>query len=140
MPDGKSSLPQLFDLDNPIKKCHNHHDMRDLDAPPCATKPVSRRYCASKGYRVKEPGNVVRFRAVVRLFRLSPKDVARVSGFSRSYISRVLSCKDDFTGSPEFFRILEQRLGTVIDARSSQFFTVPAVSVQRARDVLDLAA
>ena len=111
--------------------------MRNLDAPHCATKPVSRRYSASDGLRVKEPGNVVRFRAVVRLFRLSPKDVARATGFSRSYISRVLSCKDDFTGSPEFFRTVETKVGTVIDARSSQFFTIPAVPVRRARDVLE---
>ena len=114
--------------------------MRNLDAPPYATKPPKRRYSASKGLRVKEPGNVVRFRALVRLFRLSPRDVARATGFSRSYISRVLSCKDDFTGSPEFFRSLELKLGTVIDQRTAQYFTVRAVPVQRARDVLDLAA
>jgi hypothetical protein len=48
-----------------------------------------------------------------------------------------LSRKDDFTGSPEFFRALESKLGQIIDSRTSQYFTVPAVSVQRARDVLE---
>jgi hypothetical protein len=95
--------------------------MRNLDAPQNATNAVRRRYSASDGYRVKEP----KFRAVVRLFKLSPKGVARVSGFSRPYISRVLSRKDDFTGSPEFFRTMELRLGTVIEGRTAQFFTVP---------------
>jgi hypothetical protein len=114
--------------------------MRNLDAPPCATKPVRRRYSASDALRVKETGNIVRFRALVRLFRLSPTDVSRATGFSRSYISRLLSCNDDFTGSPAFFRTLETKLGTVIDQRASQFFTVPATPVHRARDVLDLAA
>jgi hypothetical protein len=130
----------LFNLDIPLKICHNAHQMRNLDATPCATNAVSRRYCRSGDHRVKEPGNIVRFRALVRLFRMSPKDVSKATGFSRSYISRMLSRKDDFTGSPEFFRTLELKLGTVIDQRTSQFFTVPSVSVPRARDVLDLAA
>jgi hypothetical protein len=127
----------LFNLDIPRKICHNLHDMRNLDAPPCAIKPPKRRYSASDALRVKEPGNVVRFRALVRLFRLSPTDVARATGFSRSYISRILSPNDDFTGSPEFFRSLETKLGTVIAGRTAQYFTIPAVSVQRARDVLN---
>ena len=127
----------LFDLDFLPKLWHNVHDMRSLDTPPCATKPPKRGYSASNGLRVKETGNVIRFRALVRLFKLSPTDVARVSGFSRSYISRVLSCKDDFTGSQEFFRTMEHKLPDVIAGRTSQYFTIPAVSVARARDVLE---
>jgi transcriptional regulator with XRE-family HTH domain len=114
--------------------------MRNLDAPPCAIKPPKRRYSASDALRVKEPGNVVRLRALVRLLNLSPKEVSRATGFSRSYISRVLSCKDDFTGSHSFFRTLEHKLPDVIAGRTAQFFTIPAVPVQRAREVLDLAA
>ena len=130
----------LFDLDIIPKTCHNLHDMRNLDAPPCATKPPKRGYSASNGHRVREPGNVVRLRALVRLLNLSPKEVSRATGFSRSYISRVLSCKDDFTGSPAFFRTVEHKLPDVIAGRTAQYFTIPAVSVQRARDILDLAA
>src|ERR1017187_5407051 len=104
-------------------------------APQCLLKGV---IPLPMGFRVKEPGNVVRFRALVRLLKLSPKEVSRATGFSRSYISRVLSCKDDFTGSPAFFRTVEHKLPDVIAGRTSQFFTIPAVSVQRARDVLEL--
>lgn len=75
--------------------------------------------------------------AVVRLFKLSPSEVAKATGVSRSYVARLLSCKDDFTGSPEFYRTLECKLGQIIDGRSMQYFTVPAVSVARARSVLE---
>jgi hypothetical protein len=47
---------------------------------------------------------------------------------------------DPFAGSPEFFRSLEAKLGTVIAGRTAQFFTIPATPVQRARDVLEMAA
>ena len=73
----------------------------------------------------------------MRLFRLSPSDIAKATGVSRSYVARVLSPNDDFKGSPEFYRTLECKLGTIIDQRASQYFTVPAVSVQRAREVLE---
>src|ERR1035437_9585121 len=110
--------------------------MRNLDAPQSARKPVSRRYCRSDDQRVKT-GNSVRLQALARLLKLSASDIARASGFSRCYVSRLLSPNDPFTGSPEFFRSLEMKLGAVIDARSSQFFTCPAVSVARARAVLE---
>lgn len=80
--------------------------------------------------------NALRLRAIVALFRLTPSEVARACGVSRCYVSRLLSRKDDFRGSPEFYRTLEAKLGQVIDGRSSQFFTVSAVSVARARNVL----
>jgi hypothetical protein len=102
---------QLFDLDIIPKICPNAHQKRNLDAPQIATMPPRRHYCHSDGLRVKEPGNVVRFRALVRLFRLSPKDVARTTGFSRSYVSRVLSRKDDFTGSHSFFSFVGVEAG-----------------------------
>jgi hypothetical protein len=94
---------------------------------------VKRRY---RG--VQRPnGNVLRLWALVRLFRLSPSAVAKTTGFSRSYVARLLSPRDEFSGSSEFFRALEQKLPDVIAGRTSQFFTVPAVSVQRARNVLE---
>jgi transcriptional regulator with XRE-family HTH domain len=97
---------------------------------------VIRRYKA-----VQRPsGNRIRLWALVRLFRLSPSAVAKATGVSRSYVARLLSRKDDFTGSPEFFRTLEFKLGQIINGRASQFFTIPAVSVTRARDVLEMAA
>lgn len=33
--------------------------------------------------------------------------------------------------------MLEAKLGTIIDQRASQYFTVPAVSVARARGILE---
>jgi transcriptional regulator with XRE-family HTH domain len=76
----------------------------------------------------------------VALFRLTASDVAKATGFSRCYVSRLLSRKDDFTASPEFYRTLECKLPEVIAGRACQYFTVPAVSVARARAVLELAA
>lgn len=73
----------------------------------------------------------------MRLFRLSPSAIAKATGFSRCYVARLLSPRDEFKGSPEFFRALECKLGQIIDGRSVQFFTCPAVSVQRARNVLE---
>jgi len=85
-------------------------------------------------------GNVLRLWALVRLFRLSASEIAKATGFSRSYVARLLSPRDEFSGSPEFYRTLECKLGQIIDQRASQFFTVPATPVSRARDVLELAA
>jgi transcriptional regulator with XRE-family HTH domain len=84
-----------------------------------------------------ESPNATRLRAAIRLFRLSPKSIARATGFSPSYISRLLSPRDNFEGSSEFYRRLEAKLGTIIENRSSQFFSIPAVPVQRARDVME---
>ena len=76
----------------------------------------------------------------MRLFGLSPNSIAEATGFSRTYVARLLSPKDPFVGSPEFFRMLEMKLPEVIAARRTQFFTCPAVPVGRARNVLELAA
>jgi len=75
----------------------------------------------------------------VRLFRLSASDIALACGVSRPYVARLLSPNDNLQGSSEFYRVLEAKLGAVIEGRTTQFFTVPAVSVQRVRAVLELA-
>lgn len=94
---------------------------------------VKRRYSG-----VQRPsGNVLRLWALVRLFRLSASEIGKATGFSRSYVARLLSPRDDFSGSAEFFRTAECKLGQIIDRRSAQFFTCPAVSVARARGVLE---
>jgi transcriptional regulator with XRE-family HTH domain len=71
------------------------------------------------------------------LFRISPSAIAEATGFSRSYVARLLSPRDEFSGSAEFFRAVECKLGTIIDRRASQYFTVAAVPVSRARSVLE---
>jgi len=104
-----------------------------LKAPRTRTSPVRERYSG----QMRVSGNRIRLWAIVRLFRISPSAVAKATGFSRPYVARLLSRKDDFTASPEFWRVLECKLGTIIDQRASQVFTVPAVSLQRARGVLE---
>ena len=75
--------------------------------------------------------------ALVRLFRLTPNQVAKAAGFSRPYVARLLSLKDDLTGSPEFYRALESKLGTIIDQRTAQYFTIPSTPVGRVEKVLE---
>ena len=104
-----------------------------LKAPRTRHGAVSGRY----RHQVRVNANRIRLWAIVGLFRLSPSAIAKATGFSRPYVARLLSRKDDFTASPEFWRVLECKLGTIIDQRASQVFTVPAVSLQRARGVLE---
>ena len=81
--------------------------------------------------------NCVRLLALVRLFRLTPNQVAKAAGFSRPYVARLLSHRDDLVGSHEFYRALECKLGTIIENRTAQYFTVPAVSLRRVQGVLE---
>jgi len=74
----------------------------------------------------------------VGLFGLSPNSIAEATGFSRTYVARLLSPKDQLVGSPEFFHTLESKLPEVIATRRTQFFTCPAVPVARARSVLEM--
>ena len=74
----------------------------------------------------------------MRLLGLSASEVARASGVSRSYVARILSPRDELVGSQAFYRTLEARLHEVIAARTTQFFTLPATPVARAREVLDM--
>ena len=82
--------------------------------------------------------NTLRLRAIVKLFRLTPTDISKRTGFSRSYISRLLN-EPDFQGSPDFYRTLEQKLGAVVDGRSGQYFMVKAVAMGRVRGALAMA-
>ena len=79
----------------------------------------------------------MRLLALVRLFRLTPNQVAKAAGFSRPYVARLLSHRDDLVGSHEFYRALECKLGTIIENRTAQYFTVPAVSLRRVQGVLE---
>jgi hypothetical protein len=88
-------------------------------------------------HRDRVNANRIRLWALARLFRLSASEIAKATGFSRSYVARLLSPRDGFSGSPEFFRALECKLPDVIDGRTAQFFTCPATPVSRARDVLE---
>lgn len=101
-------------------------------APRCSTnrsRSVSERYSPVQ----RSKGNRIRLWAVVTLFKLSPSDIAKATGFSRPYVARLLSLNDNLPASPTFWRVLEQKLGMIIEQRTAQYFTVPAVSVQRGR-------
>ena len=104
-----------------------------LNAPQPLKTPVTGRYSTQN----RVSANTLRLRAVVKLFRLSPKSISTATGFSRPYVARLLSSKDDFQGSAEFYRKLECKLGAIIDGRQSQYFTCPAVSLGRVRGVLE---
>lgn len=79
--------------------------------------------------------NVLKLWAFVRLFGLTPVEVAKAVGVSRSYVARVLSENDAFVGGPEFYRRLEGKLGHMVEGRSSQFFAVDAVPAPGVEDV-----
>lgn len=104
--------------------------MRNLDAPPSATKPVSGRYSASKGHWVKDDPNTVKLRLIARLFALTPTEIGRATGSIRCYVSRIISENDGFRGSDAFYRKLENRIGDLIANRSTQFFQVNAVPLR----------
>jgi hypothetical protein len=99
------------------------------------TAPVSDRY----RHHPRVSPNTLRQWAFVKLFQLSPSEIAKATGYSRCYVARLLSLNDHFQGSPEFYRALEAKLGAIIERRTSQCFTVPATPVQRVRAVLELA-
>ena len=124
----------LFDLDIPHQICHNLHQMRSLDTPPCATKPVSRRYSASDRH-LKDDANTVKLRLIARLFALTPTEIGRAVGASRCYVSRIMSDNDPFLGSDSFYRKVESRIGDLIANRSTQFFQVNAVPVEDIRSL-----
>ena len=102
--------------------------------PTCHHKPVIQRY----RHQHQVNANTLRLRAIVRLFRLTPTDIAKATNFSRPYISRLLN-EADFRGSAEFYRTLEQKLGVIIDGRSAQYFTVSAVAVRSVEKVMAMA-
>jgi len=94
---------------------------------------VKRRYSP-----VQRPnGNRIRLWALVRLFKISPSAIAKATNYSRPYVARLLSPRDECNGSAEFFRTLEMKLPEVIAGRTGLFLTCPAVTVQRVRNVLE---
>lgn len=105
--------------------------MPAVDAPRVATAAVTERYGPPNDPKGGNP-NVVKLRAVVAMFGLSPTEVGRAVGTSRCYVSRILSQQDEFVGSDIFWRKLEGRLGELVANRRTQFFHVNAVAVEDA--------
>ena len=71
--------------------------------------------------------NRQKLRALAKAFDLSPSAIAELTGVSRPYVARLLSEKDEFTGSSQFWSELERNLGKVIESRRGQVFDVAAL-------------
>jgi hypothetical protein len=119
-----------------------HLAMTRMSAPP--ERPVGLPGVTAPYSGKSLNANVAKLGAIVSLFGLTPTEVAKVVGCSRSYVSRILSQTDPLVGSDVFWRRLEGRLGQVIDQRQRQFFRIAPVNVRSveraAKDVLDVAA
>src|ERR1019366_4277865 len=82
---------------NQSKRRHLRSGLPAIDAPRVATNPVTERYGPPLDPKRSNP-NVVKLRAIVRLFAVSPTDIGKVAGTSRCYVSRILSENDAFVG------------------------------------------
>ena len=110
-------------------------DVRSKATPHSATTGVSGRYrCHRHDHSLA--ANAAKLRAIMRFFGLTPTEVARAVGMSRCYVSRVASERDSFVGHAKFFRLLEQRIGVLIQERSSQVFDIEPVAVERPEELL----
>ena len=73
--------------------------------------------------------NLDRVRLLIRLFGLTISEVAKAGGSSRPYVSRSLS--GSLVPSPVFWRRLEGNLGSLVDQRGAQFFSIPGADCER---------
>ena len=94
-----------------------------------ATEAVTRRYAPPSGL-IGRDRNSDRLRCVLELFGLSIGEVAKASGVSRPYVSRVLS--GSLKASPAFWRGLEAGLGRLVEGRSGQVFEVEVTPADHA--------
>lgn len=90
---------------------------------------VTGRYSIDRPCKSDDP-NWRKLQAIVRLFALTPTQVARAAGVSRPYVSRLLNERDGFVGSSVFYKRLEAGLGRLLDSRDGQFFDLAGTSVE----------
>jgi transcriptional regulator with XRE-family HTH domain len=118
--------------------------MKRSAAPQRPANGFTSLYSRQDGLRGKSDPNGRRLAALVKMFGLSHSAVARATGVSPAYLSRIMNDSDPFVGSADFYRRLEACLGQLIDQRPRQFFRVVPVNVRSveraARDVLKMAA
>ena len=97
-------------------------------APHASQDPVKTRYqpyaCPTDG----DGRNLDRVRLLMRLFGLTISEVAKAGGSSRPYLSRALG--GSLVPSPVFWRRLEGNLGSLVDQRGSQFFSIPGTACE----------
>jgi hypothetical protein len=110
-----------------ITRFHENTEAPEV-APPCLTIPVKKRYqplaCPTDG----DGRNLQRVRLLMRLFGLTVSEVAKAGGVSRPYLSRALG--GSLVPSPVFWRRLEGNLGSLVEQRGNQFFSIPGVDCE----------
>jgi len=90
--------------------------------------PVKQRYQPQDAPTDGDGRNLDRVRLLIRLFGLSISEVAKAGGVSRPYLSRALG--GSLVPSPVFWRRLEGNLGSLVDQRGSQFFSIPVTACE----------
>ena len=88
--------------------------------------PVTGRYTPKGDPTDGDGRNLDRVRLLMRLFGLTISEVAKAGGSSRPYLSRALG--GSLVPSPVFWRRLEGNLGSLVDQRGSQFFSIPVTA------------
>jgi len=83
--------------------------------------------------------NQLKLKAIVDAFTIPVTVVAQATGVSRPYVARILSERDNFGGSPQFWSSLERNLGKIIEQRHGQVFEVPAQEINQVLAVNGLA-
>lgn len=97
-------------------------------ASPSLTIPVKKRYQPQDAPTDEDGQNLGRVRLLMRLFGLTVSEVAKAGGVSRPYLSRALG--GSLVPSPVFWRRLEGNLGSLVDQRGSQFFSIPVTACE----------
>jgi hypothetical protein len=97
-------------------------------ASPCLTIPVTKRYQPQDAPTDGDGRNLARVRLLMRLFGLTVSEVAKAGGVSRPYLSRALG--GSLVPSPAFWRRLEGNLGSLVEQRGSQFFSIPVTACE----------
>ena len=97
-------------------------------AQPSLTIPVKKRYQPMDAPTDGDARNLDRVRLLMRLFGLTISEVAKAGGVSRPYLSRALG--GSLVPSPVFWRRLEGNLGSLVDQRGSQFFSIPGTACE----------
>lgn len=97
-------------------------------AQPSLTVPVKKRYQPQDAPTDGDGRNLDRVRLLIRLFGLTVSEVAKAGGVSRPYLSRALG--GSLVPSSVFWRRLESNLGSLVDQRGSQFFSIPVTACE----------
>jgi len=83
--------------------------------------------------------NAQKLRAWAEVLALSPTMIATaIGGYSRCYVSRVLSVQDPLEGSPNFWMKVESALGRLVEHRQVRVFDVP--TSQTAEELLRMVS